>query len=197
MPDEVTITERVLDLGGELHLLEAGPRDGRPVLLLHGAAFHSGTWRELGTIERLAREGFRVVALDLPGFGKSGAAPSFTLQAFVEEMGLERPVIVAPSMSGRFAFPLLVEHPELVGGFVPVAPVAIEAHAEKLATVDVPALVVWGESDRMFPVAGADRLQGLLRGSRKVVLEGAPHPAYLERTDEFHEALLEFLGQID
>ena len=30
-----------------LHWLETGPADGLPVLLLHGARFHSGTWQEL------------------------------------------------------------------------------------------------------------------------------------------------------
>lgn len=197
MPDEGTIREGTLTLGGRLHLLEAGPADGRAVLLLHGAAFHSGTWRDLGTIELLAGEGFRVVALDLPGFGESQQADGFTLAAFLDEAGLERPVIVAPSMSGRFAFPLLVEQPQRVGGFVPVAPVGIDLYAERLADLDVPALIVWGEADSLFPVAKADELQRLLKGSRKVILEGAPHPAYLERTEEFHTALLEFLRDLD
>jgi pimeloyl-ACP methyl ester carboxylesterase len=41
------------------------------VLLLHGAAFTSQTWVELKTLIALGDAGFRVVALDLPGYGKS------------------------------------------------------------------------------------------------------------------------------
>src|SRR5688572_25069784 len=55
----------------KLRWLEAGPEGGLPVLLLHGQRFHSKTWKELGTLDRLAKEGFRAIALDLPGFGAS------------------------------------------------------------------------------------------------------------------------------
>ena len=59
--------------GKPLFRTTAGPADGRPVLLLHGAAFDSGTWQKLGTIDVLANAGHRVIAVDLPGFGKSPA----------------------------------------------------------------------------------------------------------------------------
>ena len=37
------------------------------VVLLHGAAFKSETWLNLGTINILAAMGHHVIALDLPG----------------------------------------------------------------------------------------------------------------------------------
>lgn len=43
------------------------------VLLLHGQAFSSATWMELGTIQHLAAMGYAVAAVDLPGFGKTPA----------------------------------------------------------------------------------------------------------------------------
>ena len=57
--------------GQAIHGRAAGPEDGAPVLLLHGAAFDSGTWEKLGTLEALAQAGFRAIAVDLPGFGAS------------------------------------------------------------------------------------------------------------------------------
>lgn len=37
------------------------------VLFLHGQAFTSRTWEALGTLALLAGEGYRAVAIDLPG----------------------------------------------------------------------------------------------------------------------------------
>lgn len=37
------------------------------VLFLHGQAFTSKTWEALGTLALLAAEGYRAVAIDLPG----------------------------------------------------------------------------------------------------------------------------------
>ena len=45
---------------------------GTPVLLLHGGAFSSKTWVEVGTLQALKKAGFDVVAVDLPGKGSCG-----------------------------------------------------------------------------------------------------------------------------
>jgi len=186
--------------GVEVHAVRAGPVPDDAVgsvLLLHGAAFHSGTWVELGTLDRLAREGVCVVAVDLPGYGRTPAGPDVDERSFlaelVDELDVGRPVIVSPSMSGRFGFPLVTGWPELVSGFVPVAPVGIAEHAARLDGLDLPALIVWGERDAVVPLAAADTLADHLPGSRKLVLEGARHPAYLDDPDTFHAELLDFV----
>jgi len=181
--------------GGNVRVLSAGPQGGVPVLLLHGASFSSATWRELGTLDALAAAGLRAVAVDLPGFGESDktSAPADTyLAGLVQALGIERPVVVAPSMSGRFAFPLLVAEPGAVRGFVAVAPAQTPIYAPRLEGSTVPALIVWGTADTVFPVAQADLLTGAFPGAQKLILEGARHPCYLDRPDEFHAALVEF-----
>ena len=194
------VTARDIDVHGQrLHLLAAGPTGGPAVLLLHGAAFSSATWRELGTLDRLAAEGFRAVAIDLPGFGGSTPAtaqPKTFLFDALPSLDIERPVIVSPSMSGRFAFPLIVDRPTSVAGFVPVAPVGIDAYADRLRAVRVPTLIVWGGRDRVIPVDQADRLAQSLAGSQKLILPGASHPCYLDQPDAFHAALLAFLREV-
>ena len=183
----------------KLHWLDAGPADGLPVLLLHGARFQSETWRQLGTLARLAAEGFRAVALDLPGYGASPASPPGVepdLAAFIAARKLERPVIVAPSMSGKYALPLVTGHPERFAGFVAVAPVELPRYEKALRSLALPTLIVWGANDAVVPVQQAEALHSWVKDSRLVILPGARHPCYLDRPDEFHSALIEFVRSL-
>jgi len=183
-----------------IHTLTAGPQGGSPVLLLHGAKFDAETWRRLGTIARFAAAGHRVVAVDLPGFGRSPKR-SFDRATFLARLlpvlDIGRPVVLAPSMSGGVAFPVLVNHPELVSGFVGVAPAGSTKFARGVDNNLVPALVVWGSEDRVFPVSQAAVLAASFRQADVVVLKGAQHPCYLDAPDRFHEAVLAFLETLD
>lgn len=177
----------------------AGPAAGPGVLLLHGAAFHSGTWEELGTLEILAKAGYRVVAIDLPGFGQSKdvtANRKTFLAELLRKLGIGRPVVVSPSMSGSFSFPLIETQPALVAGFVPVAPAGAPVYAQRLTANPVPTLVVWGDNDPVFPVDQAEPLARAFATSETLLLEGARHPAYLDRPEAFHAGLLAFLAKL-
>ncbi len=186
--------------GHPIRGLVAGPEGGRPVLLLHGAKFSSLTWKKLGTLETLAAAGYRAVALDIPGFGRSpswNVDPDAFLANLLPVLGLKKPVVVAPSMSGNVAFPLIVRHPESVAGFVAIAPVGSKRYAALLAGSAVPTLVVWGERDRSIPVAQAEKLAAAFDAATVVILPEARHPAYLDQPEKFHRALLEFLAGLD
>lgn len=65
-----TMPYLTLPPGFDLHYLDAHPEGTRTALLLHGLGVHAGSW-ELQTAP-LTRAGFRVIAPDLRGFGKSG-----------------------------------------------------------------------------------------------------------------------------
>ena len=196
----VAIEERDLVLGGKkVHYLEAGNPAGGKVVLLHGARYSSETWRTLGTIDRLARASYHVVALDLPGYGRSEVTPVETESFLAEVMtalGIEKAAIVSPSMSGQFSFPLVVRSPEKVTGFVPIAPAGSERYLRLLKKVKVKALVVWGEKDEIMPVEDSDALAAAMEDSKRVILKDASHPCYLDRPEEFHQELLAFLATL-
>ena len=97
--------------GTTLRVVEAGPPDGKPVLLLHGWAVSAYLWRH--TLGALAAAGFRAYAPDLPGHGLSAAPTTtgqYTLDKFtgrgeqlLDALGLTTVPILAQSMAGRVA----------------------------------------------------------------------------------------------
>jgi non-heme chloroperoxidase len=65
-----------------------------------------------------------------------------------------------------------------------------------LPRIDVPALVLHGDADRILPIdATGARLHEALQGSRYVVVKGGPHGLIWTHAEEVNRALLEFLPE--
>jgi abhydrolase domain-containing protein 14 len=194
------IVSKWTDVGpSKVHYLEAGPPDGLPVVLLHGASFRAATWQQIGTLARLAEAGYRALAIDLPGFGESPAAEvekETWLAELVGQLDVERPVVISPSMSGNYSLPLLVNHPDRLAGFVAVAPVGISTYEQRLRGNPVPLLALWGENDDIVDPGYADLLVRDMAKAKKVLLPNAGHAAYMNDPAAFHETLLEFLAAV-
>lgn len=125
-PESAEAPGAFLDVDGvRLHYVEAG--QGEPVLLIHG--LNASTFSFRYTIPELAQH-YRVVALDLQGFGYSArpatAEYSQTAQAelvrrAMERLGIERAAVVGHSMGGAVAMRLAIRSPERVTRLVLVS----------------------------------------------------------------------------
>ncbi len=192
------VAERSVEFQGhKLHMLTVGPEKGRTVLLLHGGKFSAGTWKKLGTLDVLADAGYRALAINLPGSGKSPGWKVDTktfLGELIALLDIGQPVLISPSRSGNMSFPLILDHPEKVSGWVPIAPVGAKQYASKLKESPIPALVIWGQRDQLFPPAMAKTLAAGFKTAEVVILPKAKHPAYLDQPDLFHAAVLKFLA---
>jgi pimeloyl-ACP methyl ester carboxylesterase len=116
--------------GASLHAVDVGPRDGIPIVMLHGASCNLEVMRPLA--ERLSQS-HRVILMDRPGHGWSTRAnfsdstpepqARMILQA-LEKLGIGKAIVVAHSWSGALALRIALDHPERVAGLVMLAPVA-------------------------------------------------------------------------
>lgn len=191
---------------GQMFYRQSEPRDAakKPlpaVVLLHGAAFSSQTWLDLGTLKYLGCHGYESFAFDLPGKGNSlelDGVDSNTLIHFLrEKFHWSQFVIVSPSMSGRYSLPFITSG-DTTGliGFVPIAPAGISSFGSKLSSVHVRTLHIRGETDQTIGETAQSMLQKI-PGASEYVMKGAGHACYMNNSREFHKVLLKFLEQLE
>ena len=112
--------------GARISTIQAG--SGEPVIAIHGLGGTKGSF--LPTVAELAPH-FRVIAVDLPGFGDSDKplraaydARYFarSIVALLDALALERAHFVGNSLGGRVALELGMGHPDRVGRLVMLCP---------------------------------------------------------------------------
>jgi pimeloyl-ACP methyl ester carboxylesterase len=140
-----------------LSLQDSGPRDGCPVLLLHGGSSSGATWARL-TASLPER---RVIAPDLRGHGSSPRCASYPLDGYVadvvavlDRLGLHRAAVVGHSLGGYVAARLAMQLPQRVTRLVleepPVPPRSAPRPASRL---DIVKLAIGSLRHRGFDVA--------------------------------------------
>ena len=124
------MTQRSIDTGDGVSLAMSDEGDGPPVVLLHGLTA-SRRYVVMGS-SGLQRGGHRVVAYDARGHGASSPAPdpdaygydllTADLEAVLDELEIERPVLAGASMGAHTCLRLALERPERVAGLVVITP---------------------------------------------------------------------------
>jgi pimeloyl-ACP methyl ester carboxylesterase len=137
--------------GSTVNYVDIGEGEGEPVVFVHGLGGQWQNWLE--NIPRVARER-RVIALDLPGFGRS-AMPreeitirnyARTVEALCQQLGLGRIALVGNSMGGFVSAEVVIDYPERVERLVLVSAAGISSanvhRAPTLLTGRVAAAIV-------------------------------------------------------
>ena len=103
------------------------------VLLLHGKNFSGAYWER--TLRALVDAGYRAIAPDQIGFGKSSKPTTVTYsfhemtrhtRALLDHLHVERAVVVGHSMGGMVATRFALSAPERTTGLVLVNPIGLE-----------------------------------------------------------------------
>lgn len=119
------VSHRVRADGWNLRYRDAG--DGPPLVLVHGLGCSSDYWVRNGPW--LAAAGYRVLAPDLPGFGRtqgpqwlSIVQQAYAVSVFAEVMGLGPAVYLGHSLSCQTVLELACTEPRRVTGLILAAP---------------------------------------------------------------------------
>lgn len=107
--------------------------NGHNIMLLHGKNFSAAYWRT--TIQALTQKGYRVIAPDQIGFGKSSkpAHLQYTFQllaqntkAILDTLGISKTSILGHSMGGMVATRFVLMYPQIVEKFILENPLGLE-----------------------------------------------------------------------
>lgn len=113
--------------GDRLHVHETG--EGPPLLLLHGLGAQMRSFGQ-AMVDELAKD-HRVIRVDRPGSGYSPALSSGTqdlaaqadaMAALIDELGLEKPLVVGHSLGGALALRIAERHGDKIRGLALIAP---------------------------------------------------------------------------
>ncbi len=184
---------------GRLHYIDEGPRDGVPIVMVHGNPTWSYLYRRF--IAAVTAQGFRAIAMDHLGFGRSDkpdrvgdyAIPKHAdrCEALLESLDLTGAIIVVQDWGGPIGLTWAARHPDrLAGLFIlntffqrPVAKVPLPAILKAFRTPVVGELMVKGAhafvKQFLFKAGLYDptRLSDIDRAAYL-----APHPDWASRT---------------
>ncbi len=106
---------------------------GQVLLMIHGLGSYLRFWDY--QVSYFVNKGYRVIALDLPGYGKSDkpSTYTFTTEAFgdtvvemIKGLDLKNPIIFGHSMGGQTALSIAIRYPDVPKVLVLVAPAGFE-----------------------------------------------------------------------
>jgi len=122
--------------GVKIAYIDVAPRgggNGQTIIFIHGLGSYLRFWEE--QINFFSEKGYRVLALDLPGYGKSEKPATFeytpdnfgdVVLEFISKLGINRPILNGHSMGGQTALSFAIRYPDKLSGLVLTASAGFE-----------------------------------------------------------------------
>lgn len=121
--------QRMSVTGGMIHYTDQGPRDGQPLVLIHGLAgnMHNFSCALAGQLS----SDFRVITIDRPGSGYSTRdrdelaelpAQAAMIGEFLDKLGIDKPVLVGHSLGGALSLAMALDRGDRIGALALLSP---------------------------------------------------------------------------
>ena len=128
---DYTVKYAKLSNGINLAYIDEG-KGSETILMIHGLGSYLPAWKK--NINELSKN-YRIIAIDLPGYGKSSKAPHSGLMTFyagviaefIQQLHIGPVNLAGHSMGGQISMVLALEKPELVKRLILVDPAGFEA----------------------------------------------------------------------
>lgn len=113
--------------------VELNPEGEKTIIFLHGLGSYLKFWRY--QLDTFAQDGWRVIAPDMIGYGKSDKPAQFpytteamadVVRELIKLTDVERPVIAGHSMGGQIALSFAIRFPKELSALVLTAPAGFE-----------------------------------------------------------------------
>lgn len=184
---------------GKVFGMADGPNDGRFILCLHGWSQRNGwhTWEPL--MKPLADAGFRVVSVDMPGWGQSvptqgqvtaDDAKQCILQ-ILDALAVDEAVLMGKSWGGGVAVKTAVTHPTRITHLILTAPAV--RNMKLLAQLTQPVLLAWAEDDPVIPYQYAALFAAAIPNCQLETYPTGGHSAAPKNAADFASKAIKFL----
>ena len=127
--------------GDIVHYRDEGNASAQPIILIHGSNASLQTWEPW---VELLKNDYRLISLDLPGHGLTGAMQNTNYQPdemgafiieFAERLGLENVVLAGNSMGGYVSLEVVLRKPELVKALILISSSGMRRDADDEGSV--------------------------------------------------------------
>jgi pimeloyl-ACP methyl ester carboxylesterase len=154
-----------------MDIAPAGVANGKSVILLHGMNFFAEAWT--ATIDVLRKEGYRVVAIDQIGYGRSSkpilhysiSTHASNTKRLLDHLDIKVTDVVTHSMGGMVGSRFAASYPERVGSL---------AMINQIGLTDARETRPWRETSEVYKAALARDYAEIVKGIRAYYVNWKP-----------------------